>query len=46
MIVATEFKRYRKFPPSASDVDIGICFFTTGGDRHRELSGATFHELY
>lgn len=33
VIVATEFKRYRKFPPSASDVDIGICFFTTGGDR-------------
>jgi hypothetical protein len=33
VIVATEFKRYRKFPPSASDVDVGMCFFTTAGNR-------------
>src|SRR5271165_899519 len=33
VIVATAFKRYRKFPPSTSDVDIGMCFFTAKKER-------------
>jgi hypothetical protein len=33
VVVATQFKRYRKFPPSADEVDIGVCIFTKAGIR-------------
>lgn len=31
VVVATAFRRYRKFPPGANDMDLGMCFFAKSG---------------
>ena len=33
VIISTEFRRYRKFPPATNDMDMGMCFFAKGNQR-------------